>query len=60
MLNKGLQIAEGTAPRNLPTGPQYVTFCNGKPVAIYIDKVSRLLFPFSFVVLNVLYWTSFL
>lgn len=43
-----------------PTGPRYVTFCNGKAVAVYIDKFSRVFFPFSFVVLNIAYWTAFL
>ncbi|XP_075219882.1 glycine receptor subunit alpha-2-like isoform X2 [Lycorma delicatula] len=44
----------------LPVMPQYPTFCNGREVAVYIDKFSRFFFPFSFFVLNIVYWTSFL
>ncbi|CAH0380649.1 unnamed protein product [Bemisia tabaci] len=44
----------------LPTLPQYPTFCNGRAIALYIDQFSRFFFPFSFFVLNILYWTSFL
>ncbi|XP_060856981.1 glycine receptor subunit alpha-2 isoform X1 [Metopolophium dirhodum] len=40
--------------------PQYPTFCNGRAIALYIDKFSRFFFPFSFFILNVAYWTSFL
>ncbi|XP_050438203.1 glycine receptor subunit alpha-4-like isoform X2 [Adelges cooleyi] len=40
--------------------PQYPTFCNGRAIALYIDKFSRFFFPFSFFLLNVAYWTSFL
>lgn len=40
--------------------PQYDTFCNGRATALYIDKFSRFFFPFSFVILNILYWTTFL
>lgn len=40
--------------------PQYDTFCNGRETALYIDKFSRFFFPFSFVILNILYWTTFL
>ncbi|XP_050530642.1 glycine receptor subunit alpha-4-like isoform X2 [Daktulosphaira vitifoliae] len=49
--------------RNIPTvaaTPQYPTFCNGRAIALYIDKFSRFFFPFSFFILNVAYWTSFL
>ncbi|XP_025409030.1 glycine receptor subunit alpha-4 isoform X2 [Sipha flava] len=42
------------------TVPQYPTFCNGRAIALYIDKFSRFFFPFSFFLLNVAYWTSFL
>lgn len=40
--------------------PQYETFCNGREVALFIDKMSRFFFPFSFFILNVVYWTTFL
>ncbi|XP_026688718.1 glycine receptor subunit alpha-4 [Diaphorina citri] len=44
----------------IPQVPMYPTFCNGREIALYIDKFSRFFFPFSFFVLNILYWTSFL
>ncbi|XP_012059451.1 PREDICTED: uncharacterized protein LOC105622646 [Atta cephalotes] len=34
--------------------------CQGRATAIYIDKVSRFFFPFSFFILNVVYWSTFL
>lgn len=40
--------------------PQYDTFCNGREIALFIDKMSRFFFPFSFLILNVVYWTTFL
>ncbi|XP_049807183.1 glycine receptor subunit alpha-4-like [Schistocerca nitens] len=40
--------------------PQYSTFCHGRETALYIDKVSRFFFPFSFFILNVVYWSTFL
>lgn len=40
--------------------PQYDTFCHGHSTAIYIDKFSRFFFPFSFFILNIVYWTTFL
>ncbi|XP_037732775.1 glycine receptor subunit alpha-4 isoform X1 [Drosophila subpulchrella] len=40
--------------------PQYDTFCHGHATAIYIDKFSRFFFPFSFFILNIVYWTTFL
>ncbi|KAM7364432.1 histamine-gated chloride channel subunit 1 [Cochliomyia hominivorax] len=40
--------------------PQYDTFCNGHATALYIDKFSRFFFPFSFFILNIVYWTTFL
>ncbi|XP_039298615.1 glycine receptor subunit alpha-4-like isoform X3 [Nilaparvata lugens] len=46
--------------RSVPSVPQYPTFCNGREVAVYIDKFSRFFFPFSFFVLNIVYWTAFL
>ncbi|XP_045583494.2 uncharacterized protein [Procambarus clarkii] len=43
-----------------PGVPQYVVHrCSGKDIAIYIDKFSRLFFPFAFFVLNVSYWTTY-
>ncbi|KAL7287316.1 glycine receptor subunit alpha-4 [Trichogramma pretiosum] len=39
---------------------QYDTCCEGRATAIYIDKVSRFLFPFAFFILNVVYWSTFL
>ncbi|CAG0894370.1 unnamed protein product [Darwinula stevensoni] len=42
------------------SSPQYVTMCDGKEVALLIDKISRLFFPVSFIVLNLVYWTTFL
>jgi histamine-gated chloride channel len=42
------------------THPQYETCCQGKQTAIMIDKFSRFFFPFSFFVLNIAYWTTFL
>ncbi|XP_054257844.1 glycine receptor subunit alpha-2-like isoform X3 [Macrosteles quadrilineatus] len=44
----------------LPSLPQYPTFCNGREIALSIDQFSRFFFPFSFFVLNIVYWTSFL
>lgn len=43
-----------------PLSVQYDTCCAGRATAIYIDKLSRFFFPFSFFILNVLYWTTFL
>ncbi|XP_063389767.1 glycine receptor subunit alpha-2 isoform X2 [Cydia fagiglandana] len=40
--------------------PQYETFCNGRETAVYIDRFSRFFFPFSFFILNVVYWSTFL
>ncbi|KAG7297015.1 hypothetical protein JYU34_019941 [Plutella xylostella] len=40
--------------------PQYDTFCNGRETAVYIDRFSRFFFPFSFFILNVVYWSTFL
>jgi hypothetical protein len=43
-----------------PSLPQYDTFCNGREIALFIDRMSRFFFPFSFLILNVVYWTTFL
>lgn len=43
-----------------PSLPQYDTFCNGREIALFIDRMSRFFFPFSFFVLNIVYWTTFL
>nr|CAH7761101.1 unnamed protein product [Callosobruchus chinensis] len=40
--------------------PQYDTFCNGRSIALCIDQFSRFFFPFSFLILNVVYWSTFL
>lgn len=40
--------------------PQYDTFCHGRSTAVFIDQVSRYFFPFSFLILNVVYWSTFL
>lgn len=40
--------------------PQYDTFCNGRETALYIDQLSRFFFPFSFFILNIVYWSTFL
>ncbi|XP_017782281.1 PREDICTED: glycine receptor subunit alpha-4 isoform X2 [Nicrophorus vespilloides] len=40
--------------------PQYDTFCNGRSTALCIDQFSRFFFPFSFFILNVVYWSTFL
>ncbi|XP_018320575.1 glycine receptor subunit alpha-4 isoform X2 [Agrilus planipennis] len=40
--------------------PQYDTFCHGRSTAICIDQFSRFFFPFSFFILNVVYWSTFL
>ncbi|XP_075145490.1 histamine-gated chloride channel subunit 1 isoform X2 [Haematobia irritans] len=40
--------------------PQYDTFCQGHATALFIDKFSRFFFPFSFLILNIVYWTTFL
>lgn len=39
---------------------QYDTFCHSRSTAIYIDQFSRFFFPFSFFILNVVYWSTFL
>ncbi|KAK0168581.1 hypothetical protein PV327_002364 [Microctonus hyperodae] len=43
-----------------PVTVQYDTCCSGRATAIYIDKFSRFFFPFSFFILNVVYWSTFL
>ncbi|XP_073835081.1 histamine-gated chloride channel subunit 1 [Musca autumnalis] len=40
--------------------PQYDTCCQGHATALLIDKFSRFFFPFSFLILNIVYWTTFL
>ncbi|KAK4871716.1 hypothetical protein RN001_015840 [Aquatica leii] len=39
---------------------QYDTFCHSRSTAICIDQFSRFFFPFSFFILNVVYWCTFL
>ncbi|XP_071439382.1 glycine receptor subunit alpha-2-like isoform X1 [Hetaerina americana] len=57
--NRAATLA-GSPVRPTPTQPQYDTFCHGRETALYIDKVSRFFFPFSFFILNVVYWSTFL
>ncbi|XP_057672663.1 glycine receptor subunit alpha-2 [Diorhabda carinulata] len=45
---------------NSVSQPQYDTFCDGKSIALCIDQFSRFFFPFSFLILNVVYWSTFL
>lgn len=40
--------------------PQYDTFCHGRKTALFIDQFSRFFFPFSFFILNIVYWSTFL
>jgi hypothetical protein len=42
------------------TKANYTNFCSNREVALAIDKISRVFFPFSFCILNVVYWTTFL
>ncbi|XP_043283040.1 glycine receptor subunit alpha-2 isoform X3 [Venturia canescens] len=48
------------SPVRPPPTVQYDTCCQGRATAIYIDKFSRFFFPFSFFILNVVYWSTFL
>jgi len=43
-----------------PTRPKYVTVCQDLELALLIDRGSRYVFPFSFLVLNIVYWTTYL
>lgn len=60
--DEDLQSEDDFRNDNRPTivGPQYDTFCNGREIALFIDRMSRFFFPFSFFILNVVYWTTFL
>lgn len=40
--------------------PQYDECCHGRATALLIDRFSRFFFPFSFFILNIVYWTTFL
>ncbi|XP_063928628.1 glycine receptor subunit alpha-2 isoform X2 [Zophobas morio] len=40
--------------------PQYDTFHNGRSIPLCIDQFSRFFFPFSFMILNIVYWSTFL
>ncbi|EFX70143.1 hypothetical protein DAPPUDRAFT_300576 [Daphnia pulex] len=57
---RGKASSPARGPPPPPPGPQYVTFCNGREVALFIDQWSRLFFPLAFIILNVVYWTTFL
>ncbi|CAG7835831.1 unnamed protein product, partial [Allacma fusca] len=46
--------------RSSPRTPNYTNFCSSRDVALAIDKGSRFFFPFSFVILNFVYWFTFL
>lgn len=49
-----------TRTRFSSSQPQYDTFCHGRSTALCIDQFSRFFFPFSFFILNVVYWSTFL
>lgn len=55
-----VDLATFARPRLGSAQPQYDTFCHGRSTAIFIDQVSRYFFPFSFLILNVVYWSTFL
>ncbi|ODN03773.1 Glycine receptor subunit alpha-2 [Orchesella cincta] len=42
------------------TTANFTNFCSNREIALGIDRVSRFFFPFAFVVLNVVYWCTFL
>lgn len=58
--NLNIEDFKGKIHRESMIEPQYVVSCNGHPTAIYIDTFSRYFFPFSFFILNIAYWTTFL
>lgn len=58
--DEDLQTEDDFKGEHRPSLPQYDTFCNGREIALFIDKMSRFFFPFSFFILNVVYWTTFL
>jgi len=47
-------------PPRVPPGPQYVTFCHGREVALFIDTMARYAFPGSFVIFNIVYWVTYM
>jgi len=49
-----------TVSKALATRPRYIPVCQGLEFARFIDQISRYLFPFSFLVLNIVYWTTYL
>lgn len=57
---RGKPSSPARGPPPPPPGPQYVTFCNGREVALFIDQWSRLFFPIAFIILNLVYWITFL
>lgn len=58
--DEDLQTEDDFKGEHRPSLPQYDTFCSGREIALFIDKMSRFFFPFSFFILNVVYWTTFL
>ncbi|XP_043230939.1 glycine receptor subunit alpha-2-like [Amphibalanus amphitrite] len=58
-VGRSRRLFSGGPARTPPLQPQYVTFCHGREVALYIDKLSRYCFPLAFVILNVVYWTCY-
>lgn len=58
--DEDLQSADNFDGDKRPSLPQYDTFCSGREIALFIDRMSRFFFPFSFFILNVVYWTTFL
>lgn len=58
--DEDVSASEDFKPDHRPSLPQYDTFCGGREIALFIDKMSRFFFPFSFFILNVVYWTTFL
>ncbi|EFN88405.1 hypothetical protein EAI_01825 [Harpegnathos saltator] len=52
--------AERSRSPTRPPTVQYEQCCRGRATAIFIDKISRFFFPFSFFILNVVYWSTFL
>lgn len=53
--------SKSTSPaRPQQSAPKYVTSCYGREVALFIDKWSRLFFPFAYLILNIVYWTTYI
>ncbi len=53
--------SKSTSPaRHQQSAPKYVTSCYGREVALFIDKWSRLFFPLAYLILNIVYWTTYI